>query len=245
VTSDARVGRSTAIFSASCVSFQAPLEAEDNRLAAYQRDWQKSWMSSQFLSSEFLYRQNEFIVTLAAFVLFLVAMEIGFRHGRAIGTAIAEAAKSQVSTLQAGVMGLLALLIAFTFAMADSRFAIQQRLVVEEANAIRTVSLGSQLLPEPYHSKIAALLRDYVDTRLAYHIRIGGQKAPLHQCVCALKPQNYFRFRARLRPSCRKSRKLLLRNNPLARRRLFKFFMRGTIPGDISRCSSSAESRNI
>ena len=53
--------------------------------------------------------------------------------------------------------------------MAESRFAIRQSLVVEAANAIGTTYLRSQLLPEPYNSEVADLLRHYLDTRIAYH----------------------------------------------------------------------------
>lgn len=125
-------------------------------------------MPSQFVSGVFLYQQNEFMVVLAAFILLLVATEVGFRRGRAITAGLSDASKSQLSTLQAAVMGVLALLLAFSFAMAESRFENRQHLVVEEANAIGTASLRSQLLPQPYDSEIAKMLRDYLDTRIAW-----------------------------------------------------------------------------
>jgi len=126
-------------------------------------------MPSQFVPVDFLYQQNEFLIDLAVFILLLLVTEIGFRRGRAITADLAEASKSQLTTIQAAVMGLLALLLAFSFAMAESRFAIRQSLVVEEANAIGTVSLRARLLPEPYNNEVAELLRQYLDTRIAYH----------------------------------------------------------------------------
>jgi hypothetical protein len=124
---------------------------------------------SQLPSGDFLYRQNEFLVVLIAFALLLAATEIGFRRGQALAPGLSNESKSQLSTLQAALIGLLALLLAFSFAMAESRFDTRQRLVIEEANAIGTASLRSRLLPEPYHNQIMQTLRDYVDTRLAYH----------------------------------------------------------------------------
>ena len=53
------------------------------------------------------------------------------------GTSLADITKSQLSTLQGAVIGLLALLLAFSFAMAESRFQTRQSLVVAEANAHR------------------------------------------------------------------------------------------------------------
>ena len=46
------------------------------------------------------------------------------------------------------IMGLLALLLGFTFALADDRFEARKQLVLEEANAIGTTWLRAGLLPE-------------------------------------------------------------------------------------------------
>jgi hypothetical protein len=139
-------------------------------------------MLSQFVPDEFLYRQNEFLIILAVFILLLVLTEIGFRRGRAIAADLTDASKSQLATLQAAVMGLLALLLAFSFAMAESRFAVRQSLVVEEANAIGTTYLRSRLLPEPYDSEIAELLRQYLDTRIAYR-EIGIDPVKVNEAI--------------------------------------------------------------
>ncbi len=50
--------------------------------------------------------------------------------------------------------------------MAQSRYALRQELVVEEANDIGTTYLRSRQLPEPYKTEIANLLRSYVEARL-------------------------------------------------------------------------------
>jgi hypothetical protein len=52
---------------------------------------------------------------------FLVATEVGFRRGRALGTDITDRSKPQLATLQTAILGLLALLLAFCFSMAESR----------------------------------------------------------------------------------------------------------------------------
>jgi hypothetical protein len=117
---------------------------------------------------EFLYRQNEFVIILTAFVLFLAATELGFRWGNR-HKGLPQESKSLVVTVQSAMMVLLALLLAFSFAMAEGRFDTRQRLVVDEANAIGTADLRSQMLPEPYRRAVRQALRDYVDSRLAYH----------------------------------------------------------------------------
>jgi hypothetical protein len=64
-------------------------------------------------------------------------------------------------------LGLLALLIGFTFSLALSRYELRRDLVVQEANAIGTTYLRAQLAPEPYRAQIETLMRRYVDARLA------------------------------------------------------------------------------
>jgi hypothetical protein len=47
---------------------------------------------------EFLYQQNEFLIILAVFVLFLVATELGFRWGTRY-TSLSQESKSLISTM--------------------------------------------------------------------------------------------------------------------------------------------------
>lgn len=117
---------------------------------------------------EFLYRINELIIILCLFVTLLVITELGYRQGLAASEDYEDAGKTQLSTLQGAVLGLLALLLAFSFAMAEARFEERRALVVDESNAIGTVYLRSQMLAEPYRGDIARLLRDYVDARLNF-----------------------------------------------------------------------------
>jgi hypothetical protein len=74
------------------------------------------------------------------------------------------------------VMGLLALLIGFTFAMAIDRFDTRRQQVLLEANAIGTTYLRTQLLDEPHRSRIGGLLIAYTDNRIALGQEPPGQR---------------------------------------------------------------------
>lgn len=63
------------------------------------------------------------------------------------------------------VSGLLALLIGFTFSVAIDRFDMRRDRVLDEANAIQTVYVQAQLLPEPHRARISQIVASYVDTR--------------------------------------------------------------------------------
>jgi hypothetical protein len=76
---------------------------------------------------EFPYQQNKILVVAVLFGLLLVATEAGFRRGRVIPSEIEDPAKSELTTLQSAMVGLLALLLAFSFAMAESRFETRRQ----------------------------------------------------------------------------------------------------------------------
>ena len=101
-------------------------------------------------------------IFLIGFAVVLGATEIG----RIIGVRSAGRGSDNVSTLQSAVLGLLALMIGFTFAMALSRFESRRDAVLNEANAIGTTALRARLLPEPHRTEALKSLREYVKIRL-------------------------------------------------------------------------------
>jgi hypothetical protein len=101
-------------------------------------------------------------IFLIGFAVVLGATEIG----RVIGVRSAGRSSDNVSTLQSAVLGLLALMIGFTFAMALSRFESRRDAVLNEANAIGTTALRARLLPEPHRTEALKSLREYVKIRL-------------------------------------------------------------------------------
>ena len=114
------------------------------------------------------YRINEVVINSLFFALMLTATEAGFQLGRKFEARTPESIKSQISTVEAAILGILALLLGFTVSMAVSRFETRKQLVLEEADAIGTSSLRAQLLPAPAGPEIRSLLRQYVNIRVQY-----------------------------------------------------------------------------
>ncbi|XHR99964.1 hypothetical protein ACFB49_15610 [Sphingomonas sp. DBB INV C78] len=93
-----------------------------------------------------------------------------------------EKVESQESFMVTSVMGLLALLLGFTFSLAVDRFETRRGNVLTEANAIGTTYLRSQLLEEPHRERLSKLLIDYTDTRIALATEQSREaRAPLLQ----------------------------------------------------------------
>lgn len=76
-------------------------------------------------------------------------------------------ADSQLATVQGATLALLGLLLGFAFAGAAGRFIERQDIIVQEANAIGTAYLRTQLLGAPYGGVLRKELRTYADDRLA------------------------------------------------------------------------------
>lgn len=75
-------------------------------------------------------------------------------------------ASAGVSAVDAAVLGLLGLLIAFWFSSAGARLDMRRSLIVEEANAIGTAWLRLALLPAESQPVVRGLFREHVDIRL-------------------------------------------------------------------------------
>jgi len=110
-------------------------------------------------------------IFLASLVVVLGATELG----RFLGARVGDRGGDQVFTLESAVLGLLALMIAFTFAMALSRFESRRDAVLNEANAIGTTALRARLLPTPQSTETLKLLREHVQIRLDITQRIATQ----------------------------------------------------------------------
>lgn len=102
------------------------------------------------------------LIFVAGIAGILTASEIG----RRFGLLSSRRSRENISTLEGSILGLLALMIGFTFAMALSGFEQRRGAVLNEANAISTATLRARLLPAPHSTECIKLLREYVQVRL-------------------------------------------------------------------------------
>jgi hypothetical protein len=107
------------------------------------------------------------LIALAVILLQLGAVGLGMRMRRRFRGERSEDDKSADQLITSAILGLLALLLAFTSAMALDRFDARRVLVAQEANAIGTTWLRAQLFDEPHRSRLSRLLEAYAGNRLA------------------------------------------------------------------------------
>ena len=95
------------------------------------------------------------------FLLVEAGFRIGTKHRAQDG-----GASEGLGALEGGVLGLMSLLLAFSFSGAADRFNTRRALVVEESNELGTAWLRLDLVPAPAQPAIRDSFRSYVDARI-------------------------------------------------------------------------------
>ena len=108
------------------------------------------------------------------FLLLVVAREVGALLRRWMERRYPGADENEAFSLSA-VLGLLALLIGFTFSLALQRYDARRELVIAEAAALGTTWLRSDLLEAAPRQQLRQVLRRYVDNRVAFGAAIDAE----------------------------------------------------------------------
>jgi hypothetical protein len=103
-------------------------------------------------------------VAIGILLVLFISLEAGFRFGRGRGSDAG--AGAQIGTVQGALLGLLGLLLGFSFAAAGARFIERQDLIVSEANAIGTAYLRADLLEEPFRGDLKRAIKQYLEHRV-------------------------------------------------------------------------------
>jgi hypothetical protein len=93
-------------------------------------------------------------------VVVLGATAIGVFLGRRVRH-LSDTLKEPFGVLQAALLGVVGLILAFGLSLAVTRYENRRDAVVDEANTIGTTFLRAQTLPEPIRTKSLVLLRTY------------------------------------------------------------------------------------
>jgi hypothetical protein len=99
-------------------------------------------------------------------VLVLAAVEVGYLGGRRRHPRVAGEKEGPVGAMVGSTLGLLALMLGFSFSFAANRFDVRRTVLIDETNSIGTTYLRADMLPEPHRTEIRTLLRGYTDMRL-------------------------------------------------------------------------------
>lgn len=106
------------------------------------------------------------IIYIGVALFMLVTCEIGYQFGSHARKTRDKEATFSLGPMVGGLLGMLAFVLAFVFSMATSQYDLRKQNVLDEANAIGTAYLRTELLDEQFEAEVKPLLREYVDIRL-------------------------------------------------------------------------------
>ena len=72
-------------------------------------------------------------------------------------------------TVEGSLLGLMALLLSFSFNISASKYEGRKEVIIDEANDIGTVILRCDLYPDSVRSLLRSDLRNYLESRIAYY----------------------------------------------------------------------------
>jgi hypothetical protein len=75
---------------------------------------------------------------------------------------------SQLESARNGLNVLLSLLLGFSLPMAQPHYDQRKTLIVDEANAISTIHLRAEMLPDPFRGKVLGELSEYLASRIDF-----------------------------------------------------------------------------
>jgi hypothetical protein len=92
---------------------------------------------------------------------------------------LSDTLKEPFGVLQAALLGVVGLILAFGLSLAVTRYENRRDAVVDEANTIGTTYLRAQTLPEPMRTRSLALLRSYTESAVSLTNYIPGSDEEL------------------------------------------------------------------
>ena len=105
------------------------------------------------------------VVGVIFFVLLLAALEVGYRVGVWQHDKWQDAEDGGGNLVLTSVLGLLGLLLAFTFADGVSHYKTRKQATIAEANALGTAFLRADMVADPGRTELKEALLDYARTR--------------------------------------------------------------------------------
>ncbi|MGZ5135001.1 MAG: bestrophin-like domain [Flavitalea sp.] len=110
-----------------------------------------------------------YILFVAIFIMILLFNWLGYRYKKRQLEKYPGQIHEGMGSVEGSILGVMSLLMGFTFSVAVSKFESRRQLIVEEANDIGTAILRCDLYPDSIRTPLRADFREYVQTRINYY----------------------------------------------------------------------------
>ena len=121
------------------------------------------------MNEPILYKVEAHWIAIGIFLLILLTNWMGFRYHKYQDTKPAAEKMDGMGSMESSMLGLMALLLGFTFSMAISKFDTRRQIIIEEANDMGTAVLRADLFPDSIRTLLRADFKEYVEARISYY----------------------------------------------------------------------------
>jgi len=111
-----------------------------------------------------LFDTDAVYIAIILFISMGISLSIGYNRGKKSQRVV-----SNESGILGSMVGLFALLLAFTFGMSGSRFENRKNHVIEEVNCIGTATLRSDIYPDTSRIAFRHDFEEYLDARIMFY----------------------------------------------------------------------------
>jgi len=126
----------------------------------------KKWLS---MNVTLLFNVPAAVIAIAIFLLILLFNWLGFRYRQRQARKYPNDEIDNIGAVEGSLLGLLGLLLAFSFGIASSKFEGRRAIIIEEANHIGTALLRCDLYPDSVRSILRKDFREYIEARIDYY----------------------------------------------------------------------------
>jgi hypothetical protein len=109
------------------------------------------------------------ILALLIFCLIILFNWSGYRFRKAAIKRDPNRIHENMGSIEGSILGVMSLLLGFTFSQAVSKFEMRRQLIVEEANSIHSAMLNCDMYPDSIRSPLIVDFKEYINKRIAYY----------------------------------------------------------------------------
>ena len=132
------------------------------------------------METTLLYKTSTSVIIVLLISLTLLSHWIGYKIKQRQITQKKPTTSENIGPVEGSLLGLLALLLSFTFSMSSIRYDNRRQVIIEESNHISTAILRADLYPDNIRRLLRADFYKYVESRIAYYdAGVNNQKLNL------------------------------------------------------------------
>ena len=110
-----------------------------------------------------------YLLFVIIFVVIVFCHGLGYRYKKRQLDKYPGQIHEGMSSMEGSILGVMSLLMGFSFSVAVSKFEARRHVLVEETNVIGTAILRCDLYPDSIRSVLRADFKTYLEARIAYY----------------------------------------------------------------------------